>query len=138
MIPHSEPSQRDSSDEWSQHMVLMRNKKNYQQILPFIESSRALVPGYNWVNLDLTGTFSFSGVHFVYLSNIQMLLYVCLTICYASLLVPVFLSVNEVKQRICINPIELRMAKTLWSFGHSECNRVNRVSVLLHSEWPNL
>ena len=24
------------------------------------------------------------------------------------------------------NPIALRMAKTLWSFGHSECNRVNR------------
>ena len=24
------------------------------------------------------------------------------------------------------NPIVLRMAKTLWSFGHSECNRVNR------------
>ena len=43
-----------------------------------------------------------------------MLLYVCLTICYASLLVPVFLSVNEVKQNICINPIAFRMAKTLW------------------------
>ena len=27
---------------------------------------------------------------------------------------------------ICIfNPIALRKAKTLWSFGHSECNRVN-------------
>ena len=24
-----------------------------------------------------------------------------------------------------LNPIALRMAKTLWSFGHSECNRVN-------------
>ena len=23
-----------------------------------------------------------------------------------------------------INPIALKMAKTLWSFGHSECNRV--------------
>ena len=23
-----------------------------------------------------------------------------------------------------LNPIALRMAKTLWSFGHSECNRV--------------
>ena len=23
------------------------------------------------------------------------------------------------------NPIALRMAKTLWSFGHSECKRVN-------------
>ena len=25
---------------------------------------------------------------------------------------------------ININPIALRMAKTLWSFGHSDCNRV--------------
>ena len=23
-----------------------------------------------------------------------------------------------------VNPIAFRMAKTLWSFGHSECNRV--------------
>ena len=23
-----------------------------------------------------------------------------------------------------INPVALQMAKTLWSFGHSECNRV--------------
>ena len=28
-----------------------------------------------------------------------------------------------------INPIALRTAKTLWSFGHSEC-------ILLQSEWP--
>ena len=26
-----------------------------------------------------------------------------------------------------INPIALRMAKTPWSFGHSECNRLNIV-----------
>ena len=32
----SEPSRRDGSDEWSQHMVSMRNKKNYHQILPLI------------------------------------------------------------------------------------------------------
>ena len=32
--PSSEPSQRDASDEWSQHMVSIRNKKNYHQILP--------------------------------------------------------------------------------------------------------
>ena len=25
---------------------------------------------------------------------------------------------------VIFNPIALRMAKTLWSFGHSECNRV--------------
>ena len=25
---------------------------------------------------------------------------------------------------VTFNPIALRMAKTLWSFGHSECNRV--------------
>ena len=35
--PASEPSQRDGSDEGSQHMVLMRNKKNYQQIIPYLE-----------------------------------------------------------------------------------------------------
>ena len=34
--PSSEPSQQDSSGEGSQHMVLMRNKKNYHQILPLI------------------------------------------------------------------------------------------------------
>ena len=32
----SEPSQRDGSDEGSQHMVSMRNEKIFQQILPFI------------------------------------------------------------------------------------------------------
>ena len=26
-----------------------------------------------------------------------------------------------------VNPIALRMAKTLWSFGHSECNRVKEL-----------
>ena len=31
--PSSEPSQQDSSDEGSQHMVSMRNKKNCHQIL---------------------------------------------------------------------------------------------------------
>ena len=25
----------------------------------------------------------------------------------------------------CLNPVALRTAKTLWSFGRSECNRVN-------------
>ena len=28
------------------------------------------------------------------------------------------------------NPIALRMAKTLWSFGRSECNRVNHTMTL--------
>ena len=37
--PSSEPSQRDGSDEASQHKVSMRNKKNYDQILPLIYSS---------------------------------------------------------------------------------------------------
>ena len=32
----SEPYRRDGSDEGSQHIVLMRNKKNYHQILPLI------------------------------------------------------------------------------------------------------
>ena len=27
---------------------------------------------------------------------------------------------------ICIKPIALRAAKTLWSLGHSECNRVKQ------------
>ena len=37
---------------------------------------------------------------------------------------------KEILKKICknfsilfINPIALRMAKTPWSFGHSECNR---------------
>ena len=34
--PSSEPSQRDGSDEGSQHMVLMRYKKNYHQVLSLI------------------------------------------------------------------------------------------------------
>ena len=39
--PSSEPSQSDGSqpegsDEGSQHMVLMRNKKNHHQIFPLI------------------------------------------------------------------------------------------------------
>ena len=37
--PSSEPSQRDGSDEGSQRMVLMRNKKNYHQILLLIWTS---------------------------------------------------------------------------------------------------
>ena len=31
--PSSEPSRRDGSDKGSQHMVSMRNKNNYHQIL---------------------------------------------------------------------------------------------------------
>ena len=34
--PSSEPSGQDGSDEGSQHMVSMRNKKNYYQILTLI------------------------------------------------------------------------------------------------------
>ena len=30
----------------------------------------------------------------------------------------------------CINPITLRMAKTQWSFGHSECSRVKTLVVI--------
>ena len=29
-----------------------------------------------------------------------------------------------IKNKILFNPIALRTAKTLWSFGRSECNRV--------------
>ena len=37
--PSSELSRGDGSDEGSQHMVSMRNKKTYHQILPLIKSS---------------------------------------------------------------------------------------------------
>ena len=38
--------------------------------------------------------------------------------------------------KVGFNPIALRMAKTLWSFGHSECNRdkVNSEIILLISQ----
>ena len=29
-----------------------------------------------------------------------------------------------------LNPIALRIAKTLWSFGHSECNRYRVLAIL--------
>ena len=31
------------------------------------------------------------------------------------------------KFSFCVNPIALRMAKTLWSFGPFECNRVKEI-----------
>ena len=31
---------------------------------------------------------------------------------------------GELKMGLLLNPIALRVAKTLWSFGHSECNGV--------------
>ena len=37
---------------------------------------------------------------------------------------------SEMRQGV-FNPIALRMAKTSWSFGHSECNRVNRAGAFL-------
>ena len=39
LYPSSEPSQQDNSYEGSQHMVWMKNKKNYHQILPLIYNS---------------------------------------------------------------------------------------------------
>ena len=33
--------------------------------------------------------------------------------------------------KFALNPIALRTAKTLWSFGHSECNRVKGMNLLL-------
>ena len=33
-----------------------------------------------------------------------------------------------IKKTLSLNPIALRMAKTQWSFGHSECNRDNTVA----------
>ena len=35
-------------------------------------------------------------------------------------------SIDDVLNKILFNPITLRMAKTLWSFGHFECNGVNK------------
>ena len=35
-----------------------------------------------------------------------------------------FLNSQKKKNKIQLSPIALRMAKTLQSFGHSECNRV--------------
>ena len=39
-------------------------------------------------------------------------------------------SFEQVSTHLCsetdFNPIALKMAKTLWSFGHFECNRVNK------------
>ena len=36
------------------------------------------------------------------------------------------LILNPTGSGFLFNPIALIMAKTLWSFGHSECNRVNK------------
>ena len=41
LYPSPEASQRDCSDEGSQRMVSMRNKKNYHKILPLIWSSES-------------------------------------------------------------------------------------------------
>ena len=35
-----------------------------------------------------------------------------------------------------LNPIALRMAKKLWSFGHSECKRVKLNASSQHSDQP--
>ena len=37
--------------------------------------------------------------------------------------------INEGELYAPFNPIALRMAKTLWSFGHSESNRVKEAAV---------
>ena len=36
-----------------------------------------------------------------------------------------------------LNPFALRMAKNLWSFGHSECNRVNDTMEVCSSGDPS-
>ena len=38
---------------------------------------------------------------------------------------PFFSQTNKLDLEILFNPIVLRTTKTLWRFGHSECNRVN-------------
>ena len=35
---------------------------------------------------------------------------------------------SEIKNKF-FNPIALRMAKTIWSFGRSECNRIKKKSM---------
>ena len=37
-----------------------------------------------------------------------------------------------------INPIALRKAKTLWSFGHSECNRVKPERKSYSNVWKTI
>ena len=39
---------------------------------------------------------------------------------------------------ICINPIALRAAKTLWSFGHSECNMVKQALCFKQADFDYL
>ena len=36
----------------------------------------------------------------------------------------------RLEQSAVFNPVALRTAKTLWSFGHSECNRV-KVAIVM-------
>ena len=63
--PSSEPSQRDGSDEGSQHMVLIRNKKN--KASQAIQSPRnvpffllvSLLDGYSFPNVLVKGIVAF-------------------------------------------------------------------------------
>ena len=59
---------------------------------------------------------------------LNLLLSTGIKICYQ------FLYVFSV-EGLAVNPIALRMAKTLWSFGHSECNRVNSQESLANKSY---
>ena len=41
---------------------------------------------------------------------------------------------NPFQKRSVVNPVALGMAKTLWSFGHSECNRIKGKNLVLARE----
>ena len=52
--PSSEWFRQDSSDEGSQHMVLMKNYENYHEILPLIKSCGCLVAKLPWFSIFVT------------------------------------------------------------------------------------
>ena len=72
--------------------------------------------------VPLTFISSFKGLDFI-ICCIQIIYFV--------------VTVNTHIPIVGINPIALKMAKTLWSFGHSECNRVkcNKIACLMPYDW---
>ena len=41
-------------------------------------------------------------------------------------------NVSYMNNKLYTGPTAFRMAKTLWSFGHSECNRVKVFTQIMH------
>ena len=47
--------------------------------------------------------------------------------CYMNSVMQVMFTIPDFQRRyVLFNPVALRTAKTLWSFGHSECSRVKK------------